>query len=87
MAVPAHLEDAAARLSEASWRIERAKEKPLTSASQREWLVALTDFSVALSDIQRFNNESIHEKLHDLTGRLERLSRNWSSGGVPTETE
>jgi hypothetical protein len=87
MAIPAHLEDAAARLSEASWRIDRAKEKSFTSDSQKEWLAALTDFSFALSDIQRFNNESIHEKLHDLAGRLERLSRAWSSAGAPTETE
>jgi hypothetical protein len=85
MAVPAHLEAAAARLSEASWRIDRAKDKPFTSESQREWLAALTDFSLALSDIQRFNNESIHEKLHDLTGRLERLSRSWSSAQSPAE--
>jgi len=85
MAVPAHLEAAAARLSEASWRIDRAKDKPFTSESQREWLTALTDFSLALSDIQRFNNESIHEKLHDLTGRLERLSRSWSSAESPPE--
>ena len=85
MAVPAHLEDAAARLSKASWRIDRAKGQTFTGESQREWLAALTDFSLALSDIQRFNNESIHEKLHDLTGRLERLSRSWSSAESPAE--
>jgi hypothetical protein len=85
MAVPAHLEEAAARLSEASWRIDQAKAKTFTSEAQREWLAALTDFSLALSDLQRFNNESIHEKLHDLTGRLERLSRNWSSAESPAE--
>ncbi len=85
MPVPAHLEDAAARLSEASWRIDRAKGKAFTSETQREWLTALTDFSLALSDIQRFNNESIHEKLHDLTGRLDRLSRSWSSSESPAE--
>ena len=85
MAVPAHLEDAVARLSEAAWRIDRAKTQTFTAESQREWLAALTDFSLALSDIQRFNNESIHEKLHDLTGRLDRVSRSWSSAETPAE--
>jgi hypothetical protein len=28
---------------------------------------------VALSDIQRYNNESIHEKLHELAGRMKKL--------------
>jgi hypothetical protein len=85
MAVPAHLEDAVARLSEAAWRIDRAKAKAFTTETQREWLAALTEYSLALSDIHRFNNESIHEKLHDLIGRLERVSRSWSSAQAPAE--
>lgn len=85
MPVPAHLEEAAARLSEASWRLDRAKAQPFTSEAQREWLTALTEFALALSDIQRFNNESIHEKLHDLAGRLDRLSRAWPSPDSPAE--
>lgn len=69
MAVPKHLDDAVTRLKAASYRIDQAREKPLTAESQKEWLEALTDFSVALSEIQEYNNESVHEKLHELAAR------------------
>ncbi|MFZ5876711.1 MAG: hypothetical protein ACOYXU_09910 [Nitrospirota bacterium] len=87
MPIPGHLEEAAARLSEASWRIDQAKAKPFNAETEREWLSALTDYSLALSDIQRFNNESIHEKLHALTGRVERLSRAGSSAELSVEPD
>jgi hypothetical protein len=87
MPIPEHLEEAVARLSEASWRIDQAKAKPFSTETGREWLSALTDFSVALSDIQRYNNESVHEKLHALTGRVERLSRAGSSAELSVETD
>ena len=73
MAVPQHLEDAVNRLKEASWRIDQARPKASTIEQIREWLVALTDFSIVLSDIQGYNNESIHEKLHELAGRMKKL--------------
>ena len=73
MAVPQHLEDAVNRLKDASWRIDQARPKASTIEHLRKWLIALTDFSVALSDIQRYNNESIHEKLHELAGRMKKL--------------
>ena len=69
MAVPKHLEQAVARLKDASVRIEAARAQPVTLETLQAWLVALTDFSSALSDIQAFNNESVHEKLHELAGR------------------
>lgn len=70
MPVPKHLEEAVAKLKAASFRIDEAREQPSTVESQREWLQALTDFSLALSEIQEYNNESIHEKLHELAARL-----------------
>lgn len=69
MAVPKHLDEAVTRLKTASYRIEQAREKPSTPDSQKEWLEALTDFSLALSEIQEYNNESVHEKLHELAAR------------------
>ena len=64
MAVSRHLGEAAERLEEARARIElaRAGDGGLT----RQWLEAVTDYLFALSDIQRFANESVHEKLHEL---------------------
>jgi hypothetical protein len=70
MSLAKHLEDAAVRLKEASFRVDEARRKAVTPESVREWLEALTDFVQALSDIQTYNNESIHEKLHDLGSRI-----------------
>jgi hypothetical protein len=70
MAVPKHLEEAAARLKRAAAKIDDARSKPLTLESLRQWIEAVTDYSMALADIQSFNNESVHEKLHELAGRV-----------------
>lgn len=69
MSLGKQLEQAAVRLKEAARRIEQARAKPASVESQQEWLAALTDYTTALSDIQEFNNESLHEKLHALSGR------------------
>ena len=68
MTVSRHVEEAAARLQEAEARIGRVREDPFTLESQRAWLEALTLYCKALADIHTFNNESIHEKLHELAG-------------------
>jgi hypothetical protein len=68
MTVSRHAEEAVARLQEAEARIARMREDPLTLESQRAWLEALTVYCYALADIHTFNNESIHEKLHELAG-------------------
>lgn len=70
MALAKLLDEAASRLDGATFRIEAAKAKPFDQDCAREWLDALTEYSVALSDIQRLNNESIHEKLHTIAGHL-----------------
>jgi len=70
MAIPKHLDEAVARLKDATRRIEEARAQPLAIETVTAWLAALTDFAMALSDIQSFNNESVHEKLHALAGRV-----------------
>lgn len=70
MTLPKHLGEATARLEEAAWRIGQAREKSLTLETLREWLGALTDYTIALNEIHIYNNESIHEKLHLLAGRV-----------------
>ena len=69
MPVPKHLDEAVARLKEALAHIDEARAKPPTPETIREWLSALTDYAIAQSDIQAYNNESIHEKLHEIAGR------------------
>ncbi len=70
MTVPKHLEAAAARLKEAEFRIDEARRGPVTCENQKVWLEALTDYCVALSEVQAYCNESVHEKLHELAGRV-----------------
>ena len=45
MTVPKHLEAAAAKIKEATFRIEEARQGPVTCESQKVWLEALTDYS------------------------------------------
>lgn len=70
MSLPLHLEGAVATLKDAASRIEKARGEPLSLEAQQEWLTALSDYVGALCDIHEYNNESIHEKLHELAARL-----------------
>ena len=70
MTVPKHLDEAAAKIKEATFRIEEARQGPLTCENQKVWLEALTDYCLALSEVQAYGNESVHEKLHELAGRI-----------------
>jgi hypothetical protein len=70
MTVSRHVEEAADRLKEAARQIALARESPATCDNQMVWLEALTAYCEALTDIHTYNNESIHEKLHELAGRI-----------------
>jgi len=70
MTVPRHLEEAAQRLKEASLRIEQVREGTETCENKKVWLEALTAYCRALGDLQAYNNESIHEKLHELAAKM-----------------
>ena len=70
MTVPKHLEESAAKMKEATFRIEEARQGPVTCENQKVWLEALTDYCLALSEVQAYGNESVHEKLHELAGRM-----------------
>jgi hypothetical protein len=70
MTVPHHLEEAANKLKAASIQIAQAREGPATCENQRVWLEGLSQYCEALADIQTYNNESIHEKLHELAARI-----------------
>jgi hypothetical protein len=70
MTVSRHVEDAAGKLREAARQIALAREGPDSCENQKVWLEALTAYCEALADIHTYNNESIHEKLHELAGRM-----------------
>lgn len=69
MTVSRLVEEAAGRLKAASIQIAQAREGPATCENQAVWLEGLTAYCQALADIQAYNNESIHEKLHELAGK------------------
>jgi hypothetical protein len=69
MALPKHLDEAVARMKDATARVEQARAQPTSLETLRDWLAALSDFCLALSDVHTFNNESVHEKLHELAER------------------
>ncbi len=70
MPVPKLLDEAATRLEVAQARIEAARAAPRTTENLGDWLDALTEYAEALSDVHRFTNESVHEKLHELSREL-----------------
>ena len=70
MSLPEHLAEAASRLELAAARIEQARAAPPSLETVREWLDALTAYTEALSDLHRFTNESVHEKLHEVAARV-----------------
>ncbi len=69
MSLAKHLEEAVAKMKDAAARVEEARAQPASLAGLRDWVAALSDFCFALSDVQTFNNESVHEKLHELAER------------------
>jgi len=70
MSLPKHLEEAVARMKDASGRIEHARAQPVSLEMLRDWIAAVSDFCLALSDVHSFNNESVHEELHELAERV-----------------
>jgi hypothetical protein len=69
MSLPKHLDEAVGKMKDAMARVESARAEPASLESLRDWVAALSDYCVALSDVQTFNNESVHEKLHELAER------------------
>lgn len=70
MTVSRHVEEAAGKLQEAARQIALAQEGPNSCENQRVWLEGLTAYCEALADLHTYNNESVHEKLHELAGRM-----------------
>jgi hypothetical protein len=76
MTLPEHLHQAMDKLEAASERIELAKGQSVSLETLRDWLSALTDFTLALAEVHEFDREEIDKFMHEMAGRvgLERLS-------------
>jgi hypothetical protein len=72
MAFDKQLEQAADRLKIASARIEAARSRPSTPDQVHEWLEALTDYVLAMTDLHDVNVEILHENLDHVIQRQRR---------------
>lgn len=70
MATPALLQQAADRLELAQLKLAHFRESPSTPANTRRWLEALTDYALALGEVQAFAQESADERLQALERRV-----------------
>ncbi len=71
MSLQHQLEKAADRLEMAGAQVADLRSRGVTAEDDaREWLEALSEMVLALSDIQALNNESVHEKLHAIASRV-----------------
>ena len=70
MAIPRHLEEAVARLQASQTIIHQMRTKKTIPEDVRRWLEALSDACAAITDIESYNNESVHEKLHRLADHM-----------------
>lgn len=62
--------EAVHRLREARLRIEEAQERPASLESLQQWLSALTDYVMVLTDLQEYGDEALYEQLSEAAGRL-----------------
>ena len=70
MAVTQLMKAASERMEQAARRLRIAREGPFTPSALQEWLSALTDYALALGEVQAFSQESVHEKLQQLSHEL-----------------
>jgi hypothetical protein len=60
---------AAQRMEVATAKITETRNLPPTQANLVEWMEALTDYTLALTDLVTYNNESAHEKIQEISAR------------------
>lgn len=66
MALEKQLQEATDRLRMALLQIDEVRAKPPTQNAMHEWLVALTDYALALAEVHDLNMEALQEGLEDV---------------------
>jgi hypothetical protein len=72
MAATEHMKASADKMEQAAARLLAAREGAFTPSGLQKWLSALTDYALALGEVQELSQQSIHEKLQQLTRALHR---------------
>jgi hypothetical protein len=72
MAVTELMRTSAERMERAEAKLKEAREAPFTPSGLHAWLSALTDYALALGEVQEYSQESIHEKLQALGREVRR---------------
>jgi hypothetical protein len=74
MALNKRLEGAADRLKMASVRIDEIRSRPASQDQMQEWLAALTDYVLAMTELHDLNMETLREDMDDFIRRQRRAS-------------
>lgn len=74
MALNRRLEEAADRLKMASLRIDEIRSRPASQDQMQEWLAALTDYVIAMTELHDLNMETLREDMDDFIRRQRRAS-------------
>jgi hypothetical protein len=74
MALNKRLEEAADRLKMASVRIDEIRSRPASQDQMQEWLAALTDYVLAMTELHDLNMETLREDMDDFIRRQRRAS-------------
>jgi hypothetical protein len=74
MALNKRLEEAADRLKMASVRIDEIRSRPASQDQMQEWLAALTDYVLAMTELHDLNMETLREDMADFIRRQRRAS-------------
>lgn len=72
MAVTKLMFAASEKMEGAARRLHEAREHPSSPTALQEWLTALTDYVLALGEVQEYSQQSVHEKLQRLGRELHR---------------
>lgn len=65
---------AADRLKMASVRIDEIRSRPASQDQMQEWLAALTDYVLAMTELHDLNLETLREDMDDFIRRQRRAS-------------
>lgn len=72
MSTPELMKTAATRMEAAAKKLAEARELPFTPGALKQWMEALTEYALALGEVQQYSQQSIHEKLQAVGRELHR---------------
>jgi hypothetical protein len=72
MATTQLMRSAAERMEQAEKKLREVRESSFTPSALKEWLETLTDYVLAMAEVQEYGQQSVHEKLQAMGRQLHR---------------